>query len=77
MSNDEITATFRIAATVIGNQAAGAEPFIYAGWIDVAEMERRIERARRLAECAKYGVPVVSVQMRNVSRIARLLGVRI
>ena len=48
-----------------------------AGEIDAGEATKRIRRAQRLAQVARYRVPVANYQTQDLGRISRLLGLEL
>jgi len=63
---EHITDTLKVAELVIMRQAAKTE-------FTAHEAARRIERAARIAEAERHGVPVAAHRTPDLDKIARLL----
>lgn len=66
----EISDTLDAATITIVRQALDGE-------IDSGEATKRIRRAQRLAQVARYQVPVATYQTQDLGRISRLLGLEL
>ena len=66
----EITDTLDFAIITIVQQALDGE-------IDAGEALKRIRRAQRLAQVARYRVPIAGYQTQDLGRISRLLGLEL
>lgn len=68
---DRITDTLDAATLTIIRQAMGQ---MDVSPISAHEAERRIDRAKILAQCARFGVRVVSLESPDLATWARRLG---
>ena len=66
----EVSDTLDVATLVIVQQALDGE-------IDAGEALKRIRRAQRLAQVARYQVPIATYQTQDLGRISRLLGLEL
>lgn len=66
----EISDTLDAATITIVRQAL-------AGDIDAGEATKRIRRAQRLAQVARYQVPIAGYRTQELGRICRLLGLEL
>jgi hypothetical protein len=66
----EISDTLDVATLVIVQQALKGE-------ISSGEAVIRIRRAQRLAQVARYRVPIATYQTQDLGRISRLLGLEL
>lgn len=71
---DRITDTYNIAYLAILMQANGQ---LDTDPISAHEAERRINRARILAQLARFGVAVVSLESTDLGTWARRLGLKL
>ena len=67
-----VTDTLDAAAITIIRQALGQ---LDCDSIDTDEAAHRVRRAERLAQCARYGVPVATLASTDLNRWVRRLGV--
>ena len=66
----EISDTLDFAIITIVRQALDGE-------INAGEATKRIRRAQRLAQVARYQVPLANYQTQDLGRVSRLLGLEL
>ena len=71
---ERITDTYDVACLTLIRQGAGQ---LDTEAISAHEVERRINRAKILAQCARFGVPVVALASADLSKWARRLGLKL
>ena len=71
---ERITDTYDAACLTLIRQGAGQ---LDTEAISAHEVERRINRAKILAQCVRFGVPVVALAAADLSKWAKRLGLKL